>query len=209
MANTLSFIDAAAILCAPLSGYLLDSVGFGAAVVAISLGIAQMVLLLLANMEMLDSSFDSPDFPIIMAMMIASFICYAAFRAFLFPYFFANLSKKLGFRFFGVLTGISFCVSGVCRLAIAPLSKLVAGECHYIMDNTFEEYHNEDCDQGNWKLMHVIQLANLALLFLIPYYDTRSSADVSSEKKTVQHEDSEYGSTSSADGEGVTGVQVY
>ena len=211
MASTLSFIDAAAILCAPLSGYLLDSVGFGAAaVVAISLGIGQMILLLLADMEMWDSSFDSPDFPIIMALMIGSFVCYAAFRAFLFPYFFATLSSKLGFRYFGILTGLSFCLSGVCQLAIAPLSNLVDGDCHNVMDQTFEEYHNEDCHQGYWKFLHIFQLGHLTLLFLIPYFDARSSSNSASEEKTLEHSDTEYGSTTTTEnGEEMIGAQVY
>lgn len=198
MASTLSFIDAAAILCAPLSGYLLDSVGFGAAAsVAILLGIGQMILLLVADMRVLDSSFDSPDFPLIMGLMMGSFVCYAAFRAFLFPYFFASLSKKLGFRFFGLLSGISFCASGVCQLAIAPISALFDGECHHINDNTFEEYHEELCDQGKWKLLHITQLVNFLLLLSIPYLDKR--ADAVAAKKMHSHADAEYGSTSSED----------
>jgi len=90
LARLLSFIDAGAIVCAPLSGYLLDDVGFiPTAFITVALGIMQMVLLMVANGSE--------------AVMLISFVFYAVFRAFLFPYFFASLSRKIGFKYFGML----------------------------------------------------------------------------------------------------------
>jgi MFS family permease len=156
LARLLSFIDAGAIVCAPLSGYLLDEVGFApTAVVTILMGVLQMVCLLLAG-----------DKEVI---MIFSFVFYAVFRAFLFPYFFASLSRKMGFRFFGILSGMSFCVSGVSQLAIAPLALRVEGDCH-----EYDDIRVKDCDEGHWSMIHLVQIANLLLLFLIPFLDTRS-----------------------------------
>ena len=211
MARLLSFIDAGAILIAPLSGYLLDSVGFGAAaLVAIGLGMLQMILLLVAQSDHFDSSFDSPDFPIIMALMIASFVCYAAFRAFLFPYYFANLSQKLGFRFFGILSGLSFGSSGFCQLLIAPISAAVDGECHNIMDSTFEEYQGESCAHGRWTMLHLIQLGSFFLLLVIPWMDRKSSGASNEHKKMPTRTDTEYGSIDgSHGGEPATLAKVY
>ena len=156
LARLLSFIDAGAIIFAPLSGYLLDSAGFAVtAVITIALGIAQMVFLLIAGAR---ESF-----------MIASFVSYAVFRAFMFPYYFASLSKKLGFRFFGILSGLSFCVSGISQLAIAPLAVLVEGTCH-----EFDAIDDMTCDQGQWSAAHLVQISALVALLLIPAMDVCS-----------------------------------
>jgi MFS family permease len=157
LAEQLSFIDAGAIVCAPLSGYLLDSVGFKfTAVVTIGLGIFQQLLLLVAGQQTM--------------LMRASFVCYAVFRAFLFPYFFASLSKKMGFRYFGFLSGLPFFVSGLCQFAIAPLAVLVEGTCHEYHDAN-RELAADDCSEGNWTLIHAVQIASLVGLLLIPFLD--------------------------------------
>jgi MFS family permease len=157
LVEQLSFIDASAIVCAPLSGYLLDSVGFQpTAVVTIGLGIFQQLLLLVAGRQTV--------------LMIASFVCYAVFRSFLFPYFFASLSKKMGFRYFGILSGLSFFVSGLGQFAIAPLAMLVEGTCHEYYDAN-GELVTDDCSEGSWTLIHAVQIASLAGLLLIPFLD--------------------------------------
>ena len=184
LARLLSFIDAGAIVCAPLSGYLLDSVGFThTAVITIGLGVCQMCLLLIAGSHE--------------GTMVASFVAYAIFRAFLFPYFFASLSKKIGFRFFGVLSGMSFCISGFSQLAIAPLALRIEGDCH-----EYDSISMMSCGEGSWNLIHAIQAANLVLLLIVPVLDTRA------EKKKEEvdpFQDSPYGSlgkgTELSDGE--------
>jgi MFS family permease len=168
LAEQLSFIDAGAIVFAPLSGYLLDSVGFKpTAIVTIALGVFQQLFLLVAGKQSL--------------LMIASFTCYAVFRAFLFPYFFASLSKKMGFRYFGFLSGLSFFVSGLCQFAIAPLAMLVEGTCH--------EFHNgistDDCMEGRWTMIHTLQIVSLLGLLLIPLLDAQ--AEQSEETAAPMH----------------------
>jgi MFS family permease len=174
----LSFIDAGAIVCAPLSGYLLDSVGFiPTAFITISLGVLEMLLLLVAG----DSE----------AIMIASFVCYAVFRAFLFPYFFASLSRKIGFRFFGMLTGIGFSLSGFSQLAIAPVATLFEGTCH-----EEDGLDTNSCDHGSWSLAHWAEIATLCLLLMIPIFDwlTESKKKKEKESKLLDTSTMSYGS---------------
>jgi hypothetical protein len=106
-------------------------------------------------------------------LMMASFVCYAVFRAFLFPYFFASLSKKMGFRYFGILSGLSFFVSGLCQFAIAPLAMFVEGTCHEHYDAK-GALVTDDCSEGSWTTIHTIQIASLAGLVLIPLLDGQS-----------------------------------
>jgi Major Facilitator Superfamily len=188
MARLLSFIDAGAIIFAPLSGYLLDSAGFAVtAVITITLGIAQMIFLLMAGSR---ESF-----------MIASFVSYAVFRAFMFPYYFASLSKKLGFRFFGILSGVSFCASGISQLAIAPLAVVVEGTCH-----EFDDINEMSCDQGEWAIAHAVQISTLVALLLIPVVDTCSIKRQQHQQRMLAHQllhsstsPSSYGSVSKHD----------
>lgn len=166
LARQLSFIDAGAIVCAPLSGYLLDSVGFiPTAFIAIALGIAQMAFLLIAGTNQI--------------LMIASFVSYAVFRAFLFPYFFASLSKKIGFRYFGILSGLSFCISGLSQLSIASLAARMEGTCH-----EFDSIDYTDCTEGQWNWIHAVQIATLCLLLLVPCLEHRAEV----QKRRAQQE---------------------
>jgi hypothetical protein len=153
----LSFIDAGAIIAAPLSGYLLESVGFPpTAFITIALGISQHFFLLIAGSNKY--------------LMICSFAAYAVYRAFLFPYYFASLSRRMGFRFFGLLSGISFCTSGFTQFLVAPVALRVEGDCH-----EFEIGSSEAtlCTEGNWFLAHCMQIFVLVLLMLIPVFDIR------------------------------------
>ena len=63
-------------------------------------------------------------------MMTIGFVIYTLFRAFLYPVFIACISDKLGFKYFGILMGIGFAVSGIVQLGIAPLANAVQGTCH-------------------------------------------------------------------------------
>ena len=154
----LSFLDAGAIVAAPLSGFMLDSVGFApTAVVTIALGILQHVCLLMAGSNS--------------HVMIASFTAYAVFRAFLFPYFFASMSRRMGFRYFGFLSGISFCVSGFTQFGVASVALMVEGDCHEISDYLAEQ--DIGCNEGSWGIAHCVQIAILGLLLFVPLLDVR------------------------------------
>lgn len=177
----LSFLDAGAIVAAPLSGYLLESVGFTpTAVITVSLGIIQQFCLLYAG----SNSY----------VMIFSFATYAVYRAFLFPYFFASLSRKMGFRFFGFLSGIAFCVSGFTQFGVAPVALLVGGECHEYEIGAPE---SANCEVGSWVAIHWIQIMILGLLLLVPFIDVQ--AEKQANKKALSLAETASMSAHSAD----------
>ncbi|CAB9513172.1 Major Facilitator Superfamily [Seminavis robusta] len=168
----LSFLDAGAIVAAPLSGYLLDSVGFApTAIITIALGVTQQVCLLIAGGNFV--------------IMIFSFGTYAIYRAFLFPYFFATLSRKMGFRYFGFLSGISFCVSGLTQFTVAPVALVVEGDCHQI--EGYVHIEGGVCEEGSWTAIHLVQIAFLLLLLLVPFFDIRSEQK---DPKPITHHES-------------------
>jgi hypothetical protein len=179
LARLLSFIDAAAIVCAPFSGYMLDSVGFvPTAFFAIAMGVVQNVCLLVAGSNK--------------NIMIASFVAYSIFRAFLFPYYFASLSKKLGFRYFGMLCGVSFSTSGLAQFAIAPLATMWEGTCH-----NFDGNRTTNCDRGNWEQVHVLMLMVLVALVTIPVFDAcASNREKNRTAKLLDTSTQSYGSVS-------------
>ena len=137
---------------------MLETVGFTqTAFFTITVGVLWIVTLMLAG---------ASEF-----LMVASFVAYAIFRSFLFPYFFATLSRKMGFRFFGMLSGLAFCTSGLTQFAIAPIASIVEGDCHEYDDPTMAA----GCDSGSWKMVHFIQLANTLLLLIIPFFDMKAA----------------------------------
>ena len=163
----LSFLDAGAIVCAPISGYLLDSVGFiPTAIITICLGIIQQSCLLVAK----SSTF----------LMIVSFTTYAIYRAFLFPYFFASLSRKMGFTYFGLLSGTSFSIAGITQFNIASLATYISGTCHEYVDVNDGDVQ---CDQGRWMFIHWIQILSLIALLLIPAWDAYAEKQEEKMKK--------------------------
>jgi MFS family permease len=99
-------------------------------------------------------------------MMILGFVMYSFFRQFLFPVFVASLSAKMGFKYYGILSGIGFALSGLSQLYIATVVEAIEGSCHEcILDD------EEPCTQGSWKVLHMIQCIVLLLLLGIPAYD--------------------------------------
>jgi hypothetical protein len=99
-------------------------------------------------------------------MMLLSFVMYSLFRQALFPVFVAGLSARMGFKYYGILSGIGFAVSGLSQLYAATLVKYVEGTCHDIILHT-----EEPCTQGSWKSLHMIQCSILVLLLSVPAYD--------------------------------------
>jgi len=97
--------------------------------------------------------------------LILAFVAYALFRTFLFTYFFAYLADALGFRFFGVLAGVSFLFAGCAGLLQSPLMEFGAGDCHLTPKPV------PGCDSGNWSTINYYQVACLASLYVIPLMD--------------------------------------
>lgn len=140
-----SVISALGVLGMPVCGWLLDKHGEAfTAVVTSCLGIGYCVLFL-------------------NEMFITSFWFYSMFRSFLFCYFFANLPVVMGFKYFGILAGIAFAVSGVVQLSIKFVVEWGQGDCH--------EKSTEDCDQGRWGTVLLIQAIACALAAMLPVWE--------------------------------------
>lgn len=105
-------------------------------------------------------------------MMVVSFCLYTLFRSFLYPVFIASLTSRLGFKYFGVLLGIGFAVSGLFQLLMAPLNDLVGGDCH--VKASPEPSGEDDCFEGLWVSLHLLQLSALLGLMIVPYFDYRA-----------------------------------
>ena len=127
-------------------------------------------------------------------------------------YFFASLSRKTDFKYFGMLTGVAFCASGVSQLGIAPLATVVEGTCHEYYDAP-----DGDCSEGAWTFVHYVQLVFLAFLLLVPlvdvYVDSREAdptlLDEASETKALTDtaQNSSYGSIQPEEAMSTTSAQ--
>lgn len=106
------------------------------------------------------------------SMMVVSFCLYTLFRAFLYPVFIASLTSRLGFKYFGVLLGIGFAISGLFQLLMAPLNDFVAGDCHLI--ESPDPSGADDCFEGLWISLHLLQLSALLGLMVVPFLDHRA-----------------------------------
>jgi len=85
---------------------------------------------------------------------------YALFRTFLFNYYFAFLADRLGFRYFGVLAGLSFFIAGMAGLVLqSRVMNFAHGPC---IENP------EGCDQNRWQAVNQAKAISLALLFAMP-----------------------------------------
>ena len=113
-----------------------------------------------------------PDSP---TWLTLAFVIYVFFRQFLFPVSIALITARLGFKYFGLLNGMAFLLSGVVQLSMVPVVNFVKGTCH--------QYNSSDaplildtCDHGQWQQLHAGELVLLALLLLVPLYDRRAQA---------------------------------
>jgi len=104
-------------------------------------------------------------------------VFYSLFRAFLFTYFFAALPNKMGFKYFGILAGITFLVAGIVQLSMKEVIAYAIGTCH--LKGTFVEDGGvgtpdggEECDGGNWEVVYYGQLISFMVVFVIPTVDT-------------------------------------
>ena len=139
-----------------LVGWSMDRVGVEACTVA-TLVLGQTSLLL----QILGRTY---------ATMLAGFVVYTLFRQFLFPIFIACLTAKLGYKYFGILSGIGFALSGTAQVFMASLVHHLAGDCH--LQNVLVEGRDPPtCDHGKWVQFHLFQVAILCVLVCIPLKD--------------------------------------
>jgi hypothetical protein len=117
--------------------------------------------------------------------MLTNFGMYMLFRNFLYPVYIASITERLGFKYFGVLLGIGFAISGVTQLSMTALDEWVQGDCHLqqqaaeaaaVGDDTAAVVEGDGdattfCHAGWWNPLHVIQFIQLGGLMLCPILD--------------------------------------
>lgn len=134
-------------------GRLMDQLGLEVCtLLTLILGQLTSLLMMIASLERFH---DKGAYP----TMLLGFACYSLFRQFLFPVFLAFITARFGFKYFGILTGIGFAISGVAQCFMAQLVEWV------------HEYNSKG-GQG-WLDFHVLQIVVMAALMVIPIADHR------------------------------------
>jgi len=162
-------------------GWLLDRMGLEFCA-AITLFFGQMQMLLIIYGSQKES------------WMLLSFVAYTIFRAFLYPVFIGSLTSRLGFKYFGILLGLGFALSGTFQLLFPKVVELTQGDCHLTAVGT----GTDSCDHGKWQITEVIQFMALGVMYMIPLLDRRDRINREAQIREILLEESAiatYGST--------------
>ena len=123
--------------------------------------------------------------------MVISFWIYMLFRNFLYPVYISSLTDRLGFKYFGVLLGIGFALSGLVQLSMTAVDEWAQGDCHELstmsssggthavesssissVDGaTIDSSGEATCNHGWWGRLHVVQFIQLGCLMVCPLLD--------------------------------------
>ncbi|KAL3915425.1 MAG: hypothetical protein SGILL_005663 [Bacillariaceae sp.] len=159
LTRTFTLFMSAGSLVSPVVGILIDSYG---------VEICTFLLLIFGQMQMLIVLFFDQH----KSLMIVSFGFYTLFRSFLYPVFIASLTSRLGFKYFGMLLGMGFAIAGLWQLLMGPLNDFIAGDCH--LKESPDPTGEDDCFEGLWVSLHLLQLSVLLGLMVMPYLDHTS-----------------------------------
>jgi MFS family permease len=146
-----------------LVGWLIDRIG---------LEFCTFMTLMLGQIQMVLVMFGSHN----ESVMFLSFVAYTAFRAFCYPVFIGSLTSRLGFKYFGILLGLGFALSGVAQLLFPLLGRMVQGGCHLLDDDIIgNEEVASTCDHGKWQVAEMVQFIALGLIYIVPILDHRDA----------------------------------
>lgn len=70
----------------------------------------------------------------------------------------------MGFKYFGILRGVGFVLSGASQLEIVALVRAVQGSCHVTIGNM-------SCTHGYWTELHLLFAILLIVLIGVPVMD--------------------------------------
>jgi len=154
LARILTLVMSLGVLASFLVGWLMDRVGQEVcSLLTIFAGLTQLLILVCLRDRR--------------PWLILSFVIYGLFRQFLFPVFIAILTDRLGFKYFGLLNGIAFGISGITQFFMASLVRIVQGDCHLVyLENSVEG--ETPCFPGYWKQLHIAEILVLLALTLAP-----------------------------------------
>jgi MFS family permease len=138
LGRTFTLITSTGVVVSFLIGVLMDRAGLVACtLLTLLLGQLHMLFLILGH----DNQ----------AALLLGFVVYTFFRQILYPLYIACLSARLGFKYFGILSGIGFTLSGITQLGMAPLVLAVQGD--------------------HWMALHISQFLVLTILWGVPAVD--------------------------------------
>lgn len=160
LSKDFTFIMSGGLIGSILVGSLLDRMGLETCtIVTLLLGQTSLVLRIVSRTY---------------SVTLIGFVLYTLFRQFLFPVFIACLTARLGFKYFGILSGIGFALSGIVQVFMASLVHLLAGDCH--MQQQSPEESMVACHDGRWTEFHSFQIVLLGVLIIIPVMDRQQVA---------------------------------
>jgi MFS family permease len=169
LVRTFTLIMSGGVVASFIVGWLMDRIGLeSCTALTLMLGMLHMVVLGLYSDHRV--------------WMIFGFCVYVIFRQFLFPVYIASLTARLGYKYFGILNGLGFAISGVAQAFMGSLVQVVQGTCH--MRRTDDNSFSEDCDHGRWEQLHGIQFILLGSLILVPFFDHKEKTR--QEKRIVE-----------------------
>lgn len=134
-------------------GWLMDHAGLEVCtLITLLLGQLSTLLMMLGSLDFVSQNYAY-------SITILGYALYSLFRQFLYPVFLAYITARLGFKYFGLLSGIGFAISGAAQWFMAKLVALV---------------HNGWKGSGSgWIDFHIFQIAILGVLMIIPIADHR------------------------------------
>jgi len=134
-------------------GLLMDHVGLEVCtLVTLLLGQLSTLLMMLASLDFMSELN-------VYRVMLFGFALYSLFRQFLYPVFLAYITSRLGYKYFGILSGLGFFLSGMVQWFMADLVALVHRGC--------------SGSGSQWIPFHIFQIALLGILMVIPIADHR------------------------------------
>jgi MFS family permease len=178
LAQTFTTLMSLGCLASMSAGFLIDRIGVEiCTVMCLLFGQVRILLVLIFGQEH--------------AMLVTSFVFYCLFRSFLYPVFIALLTSRLGFKYFGVLLGLGFAISGLFQLLMASLSDAVKGNCHLATEAEMDK-----CSHGFWVYLHIVEFVVLVVLFFVPFMDHRDKVNREKRIQAFEQRRAAYGTIS-------------
>mmetsp|Transcript_10460 Transcript_10460/g.13663 ORF Transcript_10460/g.13663 Transcript_10460/m.13663 type:complete len:532 (-) Transcript_10460:60-1655(-) len=92
-------------------------------------------------------------------LLYVGFVVFPCYTTFQMCYFFIKLGDDMGYRFFGILTGLISFTAGLANFFQGYLSQIGSGSCHVESSSS--------CTEGNWTALILIELAFYVVMLVL------------------------------------------
>ena len=150
----LSLAMVAGMVCIPLSALAMGHHSYGFSVLAGALGLTMLLWAFLLL-------YQTPG------TLLASFVCYSAFRSILYSFTYSYLQEVFGRDHFGVLVGVLNLLAGSVGLLQLPLASAASGNCHLAASVVDFEV----CSTGSWAAVNFAAALSSGYCFFFTYHD--------------------------------------